>query len=118
MSTTTNVPISGYQSLIPAGANPQFNAYLQRENLDSLSKFVQFICFATVVTTMSWVLVQRVRAFNKYAEHEDELSDNFALFEDSAQKKLLRNGGGNSYVIAFILFVFSVIMSVNIWVSL
>ena len=112
----TAVPISGYQSLIPAGANPQFNEYLQRDNLDSLSKFIHFICFGTVAVTMCWVIVKRVYLFHA-ADKKDDY-DNFALFEDSDQKKLVKNGGGISITVGLFLLVFSLIMSGNIWVSL
>jgi hypothetical protein len=117
---TRSIPISGLQTLIPAGgANSQFNSYLQIKTLDPLSGFIQAACFLAILFTMAWELWKRFRQFKTYnTTFEDGDYKNFALFEDADQKKMLRNGGGNDPIIAIFLFVFSLIVSINIWVSL
>lgn len=112
--TNVNIPNTpnSYQYLIPPGFNHQFSSYLE---LDSLSLFIQFACFASINIALSTVLFRRYRQYQKF--DKTKLTE-FSLFEDSDQKKMLRTESGNGPVSAIVLAIFSLIMSINVWVSL
>lgn len=98
-------------NLIPPVSGSQYDAYLRPNSLDN---FLLLTCWSAIVGVMTYMSISN---FHKYRIYSKDLKNFQLMEEDEKQKELANGGGGTSFMVTVFIWILSIVMSVNVYMS-